>query len=284
MQWFKKPRQYIPVHQAVRRKSIPDGLWKKCVRCQEILYVPELERRMNVCDKCNYHFRINAPQRIQYLTDEGSFEETYSELAAADPLAFSDPNGSYPDKIREHQQATGLKDAAVTGLGEIESVPISLAVTDSFFMMGSMGSVVGEKVALAAEDAYEQKLPLVTVSGSGGGARMQEGILSLMQMAKTAAAVRRLSEVRLPFISVLTDPTMGGVAASFSFLGDVIIAEPGAMIGFAGPRVIRETIRQELPERFQSAEFQLDNGFVDMVVNRSELKHTIAHLLRLLTS
>ena len=284
MQWFKKPRQYIPVHHATRRKSIPDGLWKKCVRCQEILYIPELERRMNVCEKCSYHFRVNAPQRIQYLTDEGSFQETHTELAAGDPLDFADPTGSYLDKISEHQKATGLKDAVVTGLGEIESVPISLAVTDSFFMMGSMGSVVGEKVALAAEDAYEQKLPLVTVSGSGGGARMQEGMLSLMQMAKTAAAVRRLSEARMPFISVLTDPTMGGVAASFGFLGDVIIAEPDAMIGFAGPRVIQETIRQELPEGFQSAEFQRDNGFIDMVVNRSELKHTIAHLLRLLTS
>ena len=284
MQWFKKSRQYIPVHQATRRKSIPDGLWKKCVRCQEILYIPELERRLNVCDNCDYHFRVNAHQRVQYLADEGSFEETHAELTSADPLGFSDPSGSYVDKISEHQEATGLKDAVVTGFCEIGSVPTSLAITDSFFMMGSMGSVVGEKVAIAAEDAYDRKLPLVTVSGSGGGARMQEGMISLMQMAKTAAAVRRLSEVRLPFISVLTDPTMGGVAASFGFLGDVIIAEPGAMIGFAGPRVIRQTIHQDLPEGFQSAEFQRDNGFVDMVVNRSELKHTISHLIRLLIS
>jgi len=284
MQWFKKPRQYIPVRQTTRRKAIPDGLWKKCVRCQEILYVPELERRMNVCAKCNYHFRIGASQRIQYLTDEGSFEETYTDIAPEDPLEFKYPGCSYKDKIAESQEATGLKDAVMTGSAQIESIPVSVAVTDSFFMMGSMGSVVGEKVALAAEDAIDSKIPLVTVSGSGGGARMQEGMLSLMQMAKTAAAVRRLGEVRLPFISILTDPTMGGVAASFSFLGDVIIAEPGAMIGFAGPRVIKETIRQELPEGFQSAEFQRDNGFVDMVVNRGELKHTVASLLRMLTS
>jgi len=284
MQWFKKQRQYIPIRQATRRKSIPDGLWKKCPRCQEILYIPELERRMDVCAKCNYHFRISAPLRIQYLTDEGSYKETHDDLASGDPLEFTDPRGSYSEKISENQKITGLTDAAVTGFAEIESIPVSVAVTDSFFMMGSMGSVVGEKVALAAEDAFDEKIPLVSVSGSGGGARMQEGMLSLMQMAKTAAAVRRLGEVRVPFISVLTDPTMGGVAASFSFLGDVIIAEPGAMIGFAGPRVIRETIHQELPEGFQSAEFQRDNGFVDMVVNRSELKHTIAHLLRLLSS
>ncbi len=283
MQWFKRPRQYTPVHQTVRRKSMPDGLWKKCPKCQEILYIPELERRMNVCAKCNYHFRISATQRIQYMTDEGSFQETHADLASGDPLEFADPNGSYTDKVQEHQKATGLKEAAVTGFAEMESNPVSLAVTDSFFMMGSMGSVVGEKIALAAEDAFDQKLPLVTVSGSGGGARMQEGMLSLMQMAKTAAAVRRLGEARLPYISVLTDPTMGGVAASFSFLGDVIIAEPGAMIGFAGPRVIRQTIHEKLPDGFQSAEFQLENGFVDMVVDRSELKHTVAHLLRLLS-
>lgn len=284
MQWFKRPRQYVPIRHATRRKNIPDGLWKKCDKCDEILYVPELERRMHVCPQCDYHFRIGARLRIEYMLDEGSFEETHAEMAAGDPLGFDTPLGTYPEKLEENQKATGLMDAAICGFGDIETIPISLAVTDSFFMMGSMGSVVGEKVTIAAESAIENKIPLVTVSGSGGGARMQEGMVSLMQMAKTSAAVRRMADARLPFISVLTDPTMGGVAASFSFLGDVIIAEPGAVIGFAGPRVVKETINEELPANFQCAESQLENGFVDMVVARNELKHTIAHLLRLLAS
>jgi acetyl-CoA carboxylase carboxyl transferase subunit beta len=282
MQWFKRPRQYVPVRHATRRKNIPDGLWKKCDKCEEILYVPELERRMHVCPQCGYHFRIGARLRIKLIVDEGSFEETHADMTAGDPLNFETPLGSYPEKLEENKKATDLMDAAICGFGEIETIPISLAVTDSFFMMGSMGSVVGEKVTIAAETAIDKKLPLITVSGSGGGARMQEGMVSLMQMAKTSAAVRRMADTRLPFISVLTDPTMGGVAASFSFLGDVIIAEPGAVIGFAGPRVVQQTIHEEPPADFQSAESQMKYGFVDMVVARDELKHTIAHLLRLL--
>lgn len=284
MQWFKRPRQYVPVRHATRRKNIPDGLWKKCEKCEEILYVPELERRMHVCPQCGHHFRIGARLRIQYIVDEDSFEETHADMAAGNPLDFETPLGTYPEKIDENQKMTGLMDAAICGFGDVETIPVSLAVTDSFFMMGSMGSVVGEKVAIAAESAIENKIPLVTVSGSGGGARMQEGMVSLMQMAKTSAAVKRVADMRLPFISVLTHPTMGGVAASFSLLGDVIIAEPGAVIGFAGPRVVKQTIHEDPPEGFQSAESQLKNGFVDMVVARDKLKHTIAHLLRLLMS
>ncbi len=284
MQWFKRTREYIPVRRATRRKNIPDGLWKKCDKCEEILYVPELERKMHVCTQCGYHFRIGSRQRIEYLVDEGSFEETHADMTSGDPLNFVTPLGTYPEKLEENRKATGLLDAAICGFGEIETVPVSLAVTDSFFMMGSMGSVVGEKVAIAAETAVENKMPLITVSGSGGGARMQEGMVSLMQMAKTAAAVKKVAESRLPFISILTDPTMGGVAASFSFLGDVVIAEPGAVIGFAGPRVVKQTIHEDPPADFQSAESQLKNGFVDMVVPRAELKHTVAHLLRLMIS
>ena len=276
MPWFKKQR-YTSVKPA-KRKDLPDGLWVKCPQCLEILYREDLEKNLRVCLKCQYHFRIGAKQRLALLIDEGAFEERDPSLVSVDPLQFSVNGKSYREKVEENQRESGLREAAISGTGRIDGTEITLLIMDPFFMMGSMGSVVGEKATRAIELSIERNVPFVSVSSSGG-ARMQEGTISLMQMAKIGAALARLDDVRIPFVSILTDPTTGGVLASFASQGDVVIAEPGALIGFAGERVIKQTIRQELPEGFQRAEFQLEHGFVDMVVMRPELKSTVSRVL-----
>jgi acetyl-CoA carboxylase carboxyl transferase subunit beta len=263
------------------RSVVPEGLWTRCDGCREIIYTKELENSLRICPKCGFHFRIDVATRLRLLLDEESPRELFRGVRSADPLGFVDTK-SYAERLRAYQQALDAEDALVVVEGTIESVPVVLAAMDYRFMGGSMGSVVGEKLARAAEHAVETKRPLVVVSASGG-ARMQEGVLSLMQMAKIAAALGRLREARLPYLSVLTDPTTGGVTASFAMLGDLNIAEPGALIGFAGPRVIEQTIRQSLPEGFQRSEFLLAHGFLDLVVHRSELKATLARCLRHLT-
>ncbi len=264
-----------------KKIKIPEGVWIKCDACLEIIYKPEVERNLNVCPKCLYHFRIPVTERIRSVADEGSFAEFSEEMESTDVLNFTDTK-KYVDRLKEARKKTGRKDAVVTGKGKINGVDVVLAVLDFEFQGGSMGSVVGEKIAIAAETALETRTPLIVFSASGG-ARMQEGTLSLMQMAKTSAALSRLSDARLPYISVLTDPTTGGVAASFAMLGDVIISEPGALVGFAGPRVIEQTINQKLPEGFQRAEFLLEHGMVDMIVDRSRLKATLTQVLRYLS-
>lgn len=257
------------------KREIPDGLWVKCEVCNHILYHKDLEQNLKVCLKCGNHFRIGARERIKQLVDEGSFTELFSTLSPANPLNFPD----YEKKLQKSEQVTGLKEGVITGTASILGNPCALAVMDFFFMGGSMGSVVGEKITRAFEYAAEHNLPMITVSASGG-ARMHEGILSLMQMAKTCQALNRLSEKRCVYISVLSDPTTGGVFASFASQGDIIIAEPRALIGFAGARVIQQTIRQTLPSGFQRAEFLLEHGMIDMIVNRKELRETLARLLR----
>jgi len=261
-----------------KKIKIPEGMWIKCDACLEIIYKPEVERNLNVCPKCIYHFRIPAMERIRSVADEGTFVEFGEDMESTDVLNFTDTK-KYADRLKEARKKTGRKDATVTGTAKINGIDVVLAVLDFEFQGGSMGSVVGEKIALAAETALEARVPLVIFSASGG-ARMQEGTLSLMQMAKTSAALARLADARLPYISVLTDPTTGGVAASFAMLGDVIISEPGALVGFAGPRVIEQTINQKLPEGFQRAEFLLEHGMVDMIVERSRLKATLTQILR----
>ncbi len=273
MAWFKRKKN--------KRVRVPEGLWVKCESCKEIIYRKEVERNLKVCPKCNYHFRISARERISILTDNGSFHEIEKELESNDPLSFRDQK-PYRDRLRELREKTGLYDAAVAGRALIKNHPVYLIVLDFSFMGGSMGSVVGEKFLITAERAMEEKLPLISVSSSGG-ARMQEGIISLMQMAKTSAAVARFKNTGLPYISILADPTFGGVSASFVMLGDIIIAEPKSLIGFAGPRVIEQTIKQQLPEGFQTAEFLLKHGMIDIIVNRKDLKDTVARLLSLIT-
>ena len=275
---FRKPK-YVTVHADTVRKDIPEGLWQKCPTCNEILYSKELEKTMKTCGKCGYHFRMGARERINATIDEGSFSELDADLVSANPLGFAD----YPVKIAKSQEATKLKDAIVTGEAVIDGKPVVIGVMDAGFVMGSMGSVVGEKVTRAVEKAIEKGVPLIIFSASGG-ARMQEGIISLMQMAKTCGALAKLNEARLLYISVLTDPTTGGVTASFATMGDIIVAEPGALIGFTGQRVIEQTIRQKLPEGFQTSEFLLDHGFIDMVVPRMQMKNTLAALLDLHTN
>ncbi|MEM9554934.1 MAG: acetyl-CoA carboxylase, carboxyltransferase subunit beta [Acidobacteriota bacterium] len=278
MPWFRKKKQPKPVRD--ERSPVPEGLWAKCPDCKEVLYSKDLEEQAQICVNCGHHFRIDVDQRIALLLDEG-WDELFPGIAPTDPLQFKDTK-TYRDRLRQYQRKLGVNDAAYVLAGSIEGLPMIAAVMNYRFMGGSMGSVVGEKVTLAAEEAIRRRLPLIVVSASGG-ARMQEGILSLMQMAKISAALNELRHARLPFISVLTDPTTGGVTASFAMLGDLNIAEPGALIGFAGPRVIEQTIRQQLPEGFQRAEFLLEKGFLDMVVPRPELKKTLARALRHLT-
>ena len=265
----------------VKKKDIPHGLWTKCPDCAELIYNKALKENLRVCQNCNYHFTLSAQERISLLTDKGSFEEVESRLRPTDPLNFQGPK-SYKQKLVEEKQKTGLSDACIVGEGRINGERLILGVTDSRFMMGSMGSVVGEKLTRAIELATSSRLPLIIVSGSGGGARMQEGMLSLMQMAKTSAALSRHANADLLFISVLTNPTMAGIMASFASLGDVIIAEPRDLIGFTGPRVIEHTIRQRLPEGFQSSEFLLEHGLIDMLVARKNLKDTLSLLLKYL--
>jgi acetyl-CoA carboxylase carboxyl transferase subunit beta len=278
MEWFKKPKEGLV---SQKKKEIPDGLWTKCDSCGEIIYVKELEKNFWVCKKCGFHFRLKSSDYIEILLDEGKLEEYDRDLVSADPLEFRDSK-RYPDRIKESIKKTNLNDAIVTGIGKINGKEVSFGVMDFGFIGGSMGSVVGEKVARAIERSIERKIPLVIVSCSGG-ARMQEGILSLMQMAKTSALLAKLSELKIPFISVLTNPTTAGVMASYASLGDVIIAEPKALLGFAGPRVIQQTIGQELPEGFQSSEFFLEHGFLDVIVERKDLKRILGLMLEYLS-
>ena len=263
-----------------RRIRTPEGMWIKCDACLEIIYKPEVERNLNVCPKCNYHFRIPAVERIRSVVDEGTFQEFAEDIESVDMLSFTDTK-KYTDRLKEAKKKTGRKEAVITGTGRIQGIEVVLGVLDFEYLGGSMGCVVGEKITMAAETALERGRPFLIFSASGG-ARMQEGTLSLMQMTKTSAALARLSEAGIPYISVMTDPTTGGVAASFAMLGDIIISEPGALIGFAGPRVIEQTIKQKLPEGFQRAEFLLEHGMVDMIVERTKLKPTLTQLLRFL--
>ena len=261
-------------HKNTAKKEIPHGVWTKCKKCEQIIYNKELDENLKVCPKCGFYFRLGAPERIKQLTEQGSFEEFGHGILPSDPLAFPD----YGKKIL----ANILPEAVMVGEGRIGSHKTMLAVMDFNYMGGSMGAAVGEKIVRAAEMALTKKLPFIIVSASGG-ARMQEGIISLMQMAKTSAALSKLAEGNIPYISVLTDPTTGGVAASFAMLGDVIIAEPNALIGFAGPRVIEQTIRQQLPDGFQLSEFVLQHGMIDMIVERKDLKSTLERVLDFFT-
>jgi len=309
--WFKKEPLVSVKETKVR---MPEGLWIKCDHCKESIYKQELERNASVCPRCQHHFRIGSRPRIDLLTDPGSFEERNATVRSLDPLHFKDQKNypdrikaakkatgmedavlagaavrsldplhfkdqkNYPDRIKAAKKATGMEDAVLAGMATVGGHRVSLSSLEFAFMGGSMGSVVGEKVTRGIEDAIAERTPFIAISCSGG-ARMQESVLSLMQMAKTSAALARLSRARLPYISILADPTTGGVTASYAMLGDIIIAEPGALIGFAGPRVIQDTIRQELPPGFQRAEFLLHHGFVDMIVDRKNLRQTLIQLL-----
>jgi len=275
MAWFKK--QKTTESEPSKQSKISEGMWLKCNHCREIVYRKEVERNNKVCPKCDYHFPISVMERIALLVDFGTFKEWDAELGPQDPLKFQDTK-SYKDRVKAHQERTGRKDAMVIGEGMLNGRRMVLCVFDFSFMGGSMGSVVGEKICRAIDRALEARLPVILVTTSGG-ARMQEGILSLMQMAKTSAAVAKLGEAKLPFICLLADPTFGGVTASVAMLGDVILAEPKALIGFAGPRVIEQTIKQQLPDQFQRAEFLLEHGMIDMIVERKQLKETLSTLV-----
>jgi len=275
--WFKKAKKTLS---ASRKKPLPDGLWKKCDYCSEILYVKELEKNLRVCSKCGYHFFLSTDEYIEILTDPRSFRETHTGLLSGDPLQFKDLK-KYSDRLRDNMKKSGREEAVVTGFAKIGGREFVLAVLDFSFLGGSMGSVVGEKISRAIRDATRKRIPLVIVSRSGG-ARMQESIFSLMQMAKTCAMLSEMSEEKVPYISILTNPTTGGVTASFASLGDVIMAEPKALIGFAGPRVIKQTIGQDLPEGFQRSEFLLEHGMIDMVVPRTKLRESLEDVLDIL--
>jgi len=282
MPWFKKSEEEKEGKEK-REELKPSGqLWVKCNSCNEIIYRKVIERNFQVCPKCNYHFQIPARRRIDCVVDPGTFIEYDAELVSADPLEFKDSK-RYSSRVKESQEKTGQKDAILCGEAKIEGQSAMVGIFEFNFMGGSLGSVVGEKITRLIERAVKKRIGVVIFCASGG-ARMQEGILSLMQMAKTSAALAKLNEAKVPYISVLTDPTTGGVSASIAMLGDVIIAEPKAMIGFAGPRVIKETIRAELPEGFQRAEYLLEHGMVDLIVERKDLRHTLASLLEMLKS
>jgi acetyl-CoA carboxylase carboxyl transferase subunit beta len=275
MTWFRKPKQRL---QAADKRDLPGDVWEKCPSCGKILYRQKLQENWNVCPECGFHLRLPAPDYIDLLLDRRSFVQYDTELRSGDPLEFADQK-AYPDRLREAERKTGRGDAVITGQGKLESIPLGVAVMDFSFIGGSMGSVVGEKITRMGMRCLENRWPYIVVSASGG-ARMMEGIFSLMQMAKTSAMLAQLDEAGLPYISVLTDPTTGGVTASYAMLGDINLAEPGALIGFAGPRVIEQTIKQELPEGFQRAEFLLAHGMVDRIVDRREMKGEIARVLR----
>jgi acetyl-CoA carboxylase carboxyl transferase subunit beta len=260
------------------KRGVPEGLWLRCPGCQQMIFRRQAERALGVCPECDYHWYVSARDRIQQVLDEGTFEEWDAELEPADPLSFADKI-PYRDRLKNEQARTGLRDAAIVGTGMIRARRVAFGVTDSAFIMGSMGAVVGEKLTRLVERATEGRLPLIIISASGGGARMHEGILSLMQMAKVSAALSRYDLAGGLFLSVLTNPTMGGVAASFASLGDIIIAEPKALIGFAGPRTIQATIRIELPKGFQTSEFLLEHGYIDRIVRRCDLKSEIARAI-----
>jgi acetyl-CoA carboxylase carboxyl transferase subunit beta len=277
MEWFRRVKRGLKIQ---KKKDIPDGLWIKCDNCGEIVYKKELERNYWICTKCQHHFRINSEQYVTILMDEGTLSEIDPALTSDDPLKFRDSK-KYSDRVKEAIKKNKMNAAVRVGAGRIDGLPLVAAFLDFSFLGGSMGSAVGEKISRGIRLSLEKRHPLVILSSSGG-ARMQEGILSLMQMAKTSALLGQLSDAKIPYISIITHPTTGGVSASFAMLGDVNIAEPGALIGFAGPRVIEQTIGQELPEGFQRSEFLMKHGFVDVIVPRSELKQKIAMLLRLL--
>ncbi len=277
--WFrqkKKPEVQSGEERAVR---VPEGLWTKCESCGQIMFSQTVQENGQVCPKCNYHFRISARERLESLFDEGAYEEFDTGVAPTDPLEFKDSK-RYADRMVQYQRQTGLKDAVINARGTMGELPVVISCMEYAFMGGSMGSVVGEKITRAAEESLRLRAPLIVISCSGG-ARMQESVLSLMQMGKVSAALARLHEARIPYISIMTDPTTGGVTASFAMLGDVNIAEPKALIGFAGPRVIEQTIRQTLPEGFQRSEFLLEKGMLDMVVHRSQMRPTLIGLLRM---
>jgi len=278
MAWFrkeKKPRELSTEKQT----AIPEGLWVKCDECKEIVYRKEVEANFSVCPKCGYHFRIPARERFEMLLDDGKYKEFASDIRSGDPLEFRDTK-RYRDRLKVYENRVGKGDAVLCAEGKLDGMPVVVCAMEYNFMGGSMGSVVGEKITIAAERALDKKEPLIIVSCSGG-ARMQEGILSLMQMAKISAALARLAEAGLPYISILTDPTTGGVTASYAMLGDLNIDEPRALIAFAGPRVIEQTIRQSLPEGFQRAEFLVEHGMVDLITPRSEMKPALASFLRI---
>jgi acetyl-CoA carboxylase carboxyl transferase subunit beta len=260
------------------KRGVPEGLWIRCPQCKATIFRKEAESRYNVCPECNHHFYLPARERINQLLDQDSFEEWFQDLRPVDALGFHD-RIPYAERLEQEQKKTGMRDAAVVGKGYIRGRPVVFGVTDFAFMAGSMGSVVGEKLTRTVEAATELQLPLIFVSGSGGGARMQEGILSLMQMAKVSAALGRYDQAGGLYVSVLTNPTMGGVAASFALQGDITLAEPGALIGFAGKRTIWNTVRLELPEGFQTSEFLLRHGFIDRIVPRKDLRTEVARII-----
>jgi acetyl-CoA carboxylase carboxyl transferase subunit beta len=279
MAWFKRdnpPKAKGPDHKV----KVPEGLWTKCVSCSATIYTKDIENNLNVCPKCNHHYRVSARKRLELLLDEGSFTELDAGLVSVDFLDFKDTK-SYQSRIDVALAKGGSKDAIICGSGLVEGTPVQICVFDFSFMGGSMGSVVGEKITRGIERALAERTPVIIISASGG-ARMQESILSLMQMAKTSAALAKLREQGLPFVSILTDPTTGGVTASFAMLGDINMSEPKALIGFAGPRVIEQTIRQKLPEGFQRAEYLLDHGMVDVIVERGQMKEQLSRILKML--
>jgi len=274
MEWFKRVKQNLTPQ---AKKEMPDGVWIKCDNCGEILYQKELIRNVNVCTKCDHHFRITSEDYIDLLADEDSFKEFNENIKPVDKLKFKDSK-KYADRIKDATNKTGLSDAIRTGTATLDKIPVVFAIMDFRFIGGSMGSVVGEKIARATDKSLETRTPLIIISASGG-ARMQEAALSLMQMAKTSSRLALLADAKIPYISILTHPTTGGVTASFSMLGDVILAEPGALIGFAGPRVIKQTIGQDLPDGFQRSEFLMEHGFVDSIVHRKEMKQRLYEIL-----
>lgn len=278
MPWFKRKKENISPES--KKLDIPDGQWVKCKSCDEIIHRKQLELNQWVCPKCDYHFRIGSEEYIKILLDEGTFREINKKMRSADPLEFTDSK-KYADRIRDAIKKTGLNDAVRTGIGKMNGQKVSFACMDFRFIGGSMGSVVGEKIARAIDKAYENRIPMILLSQSGG-ARMMEGAYSLMQMAKTSTRLARLAEAKIPYISILTDPTTGGVTASYAMLGDVNLAEPKALIGFAGPRVIKETIGKDLPQGFQRSEFLLEHGFVDAIVHRKELKSKVSQILEMM--
>ena len=278
MAWFKKTRKPIASQTAEKPSRVPEGLWVKCPGCSQLIYNKDLEASLNVCPKCAHHFRLSAAERLAALFDNGRYDEHFANLTSTDPLQFADTK-PYRDRLRKMRETTGLKDSVIVATGRLDGLDVVVAAMEYAFIGGSLGVVAGEKITRALELALARRHPAIIVSCSGG-ARMMEGALSLMQMAKVSAALARLDRARVPFISVLTDPTTGGVTASFAMLGDLNIAEPKALIGFAGPRVIEQTIRQTLPEGFQRSEFLLEHGMLDLVIDRRDLKPSIARALR----
>ncbi|MDR2637031.1 MAG: acetyl-CoA carboxylase, carboxyltransferase subunit beta, partial [Zoogloeaceae bacterium] len=282
MNWLNKllPPKIKRESGAQRRANLPEGLWHKCPACEEVLYATDLEKNLQVCPKCGHHHRLKARQRLDLLLDTENRREIGQEVMPTDSLKFKDSK-TYPARLKEAQESSGETDALVVMQGSIEGISVVAAAFEFDFMGGSMGAVLGERFVRGVEAALDEGVPFLCVTASGG-ARMQEGLFSLMQMAKTTAALTRLAEKRLPFISILADPTMGGVSASFAFVGDVVMAEPGALVGFAGPRVIEQTVREKLPEGFQRAEFLLEKGAIDMIVDRREMRGKLAGILALL--